>query len=225
MKAVIFDIDGTLVDSVDLHAKAWQDAFAHFGIKIEFIEIRNQIGKGGDQILPTFLTKEQIEKFGEDLKEWRGEHFRKEYRHSVKPFRDSHALLARVKKSGKLIAAGSSAKQEELDYYLGLLDAKDLFDVTTSADEVEKSKPNPDIFEVALKKLKSSFDDTIVVGDSPYDVEAAKRAGLPTIGFLSGGFPKEWLIDAGAIKIYDGPTGMLTDYGASPIEKGVPQLH
>lgn len=222
MKAVIFDIDGTLVDSVDLHAKAWQDAFAQFGVKIPFLEIRNQIGKGGDQILPTFLTKEQIDQFGEDLKDWRGKHFRKEYRNSVRPFHDSHALLARVKKGGKLLAAGSSAKQEELDFYLGLLNAKDLFDVTTSSDEVEKSKPNPDIFELALKKLKTSFDDTIVVGDSPYDAEAASKAGLPTIGFLCGGFPEEWLIAAGAFKTYRGPTELLADYGNSAIEKGVP---
>ena len=219
MKAVIFDIDGTLIDSVDLHAKAWQDAFAHFHVTVTFLEVRNQIGKGGDELMPTFLSKEQIGKFGDDLKEWRGEHFKKTYMQSIRPFHDSNALLKRVKQSGKLIAAGSSANQDELDYYLKILDAKKLFDVTTSADDAQKAKPHPDIFEVALKRLNSSFDDTIVVGDSPYDAEAAAKIGLPTIGFLSGGFPEEWLTNAGAIKIYDGPTGLLRDYGSSPIEK------
>lgn len=224
MKAVIFDIDGTLIDSVDLHARAWREAFEHFGVELTFKEIRDQIGKGGDKILPTYLSKEQIADFGEKLKEWRGEHFKKNYLQSVRPFHDSHDLLLKVKRSGKLLAAGSSAKQVELDYYLNLLNAKDLFDVTTSADDVDESKPSPDIFEVALKKLNSTFDDTIVVGDTPYDVEAALKAGLATIGFLSGGFSEERLTKAGAIKIYDGPTGLLKDFGASPIEKGVKEF-
>lgn len=223
MKAVIFDIDGTLIDSVDLHARAWREAFEKFGITLGFKEIRDHIGKGGDKILPTYLSKDQIADFGEELKEWRGEHFKKAYMQSVRPFHDSHDLLQKVKRSGKLLAAGSSAKQDELDYYLNLLNAKGLFDVTTSADDVDESKPSPDIFEVALKKLGSSFDDTIVVGDTPYDVEAALKAGLSTIGFLSGGFSEEWLTNAGAIKIYDGPSGLLKDFGASPIEKGVKQ--
>lgn len=223
MKAVIFDIDGTLIDSVDLHARAWREAFEQFGITLGFKEIRDQIGKGGDKILPTYLSKEQIADFGEELKEWRGEHFKKAYMQSVRPFHDSHDLLQKVKRSGKLLAAGSSAKQDELDYYLNLLNAKGVFDVTTSADDVDESKPSPDIFEVALKKLGSSFDDTIVVGDTPYDVEAALKAGLSTIGFLSGGFSEDWLTKAGAIKIYDGPSGLLKDFGASPIEKGLKQ--
>ena len=225
MNAVIFDIDGTLIDSVDLHAKAWQDSFAHFGIRLTFTEVRNQIGKGGDELVPTFLSKKQINEFGEELQEWRSQHFKNTYMGEVKPFHDSNHLLQRVKKSGKLIAVGSSAKKDELDYYLQLLKAKDLFDVITSADDVDKSKPNPDIFQVVLSKLQTSTSETIVVGDSPYDAEAAKKMGLPTIGFLSGGFPKEWLVSAGAIKIYRGPTELLEKYDCSPIETGVHVEH
>jgi HAD superfamily hydrolase (TIGR01509 family) len=220
MKAVIFDVDGTLIDSVDLHAKAWQDAFAHFGVKVSFSDVRSQIGKGGDQLVPTFLNKKQMQEYGDELIEWRGEHFKNTYMGSVKPFHDSHALLQRVKKSGKLTAVGSSAKNDELDYYLQLLNAKELFDVISSADDVDKSKPNPDIFEVVLSKLQTSSSETIVIGDSPYDAEAATKIGLPTIGFLSGGFPKEALTSAGAIKIYKGPTELLEKYDASPIEAG-----
>lgn len=217
MKAVIFDIDGTLVDSVDLHAKAWQDAFAHFGIKLSFDAIRGQIGKGGDELVPTFLTKKQNHEFGEEIQEWRGQHFKNTYMGSVRAFHDSHRLLEGVKKRGKLLAAGSSAKQEELDHYLELLDAKELFDVTTSADDVDRSKPNPDIFEIALAKLDSTPNDTVVVGDSPYDAEAALKIGMPTIGVLCGGFPEEWLRNAGAIKIYKGPTELLEKIDGSPI--------
>ncbi|HEY9776069.1 MAG TPA: HAD family hydrolase [Planktothrix sp.] len=219
MKAVIFDIDGTLIDSVDLHAKAWKEAFDHFGVETSFQKVRDQIGKGGDHLLPTFISKEQIEEFGDELKEWRGEHFKSKYMHSIRPFKDSHALLDRVKKGGLKVAAGSSAKQDELDYYIGLLGAKELFDVTTSADDVERSKPSPDVFAVALKKLNSSFDETVVIGDSPYDAEAAAKIGLTTIGFLSGGFPEDWLRDAGAAEIYDGPTGLLKSYGKSVLDQ------
>jgi len=148
MHSVIFDIDGTLIDSVDLHAKAWQDAFQHYGIEIGFTEIRSQIGKGGDEILPTYLSKKNERAFGEELKEWRAERFKSTYIESVKPFHKAHELLQRIKDSGKLIAAGSSAKKDELDYYLNLLSAGYLFDVVTSADDVNKSKPNPDIFDL-----------------------------------------------------------------------------
>lgn len=220
MKAVIFDIDGTLIDSVDLHARAWHEAFAHFKVETKLIDVRNQIGKGGDKLMPTFLSKKRIEEFGKELEEWRGEHYKSNYIGKVRPFHDSHALLAKIKQKGKLLAAGSSAKQDELDHYLKLLDAVDLFDVTTSADDADESKPDPDIFQVALKKLGTSFDDTIVVGDSPYDAEAAAKIGLPTIGFLSGGFEKSSLVEAGAIKIYDGPTELLNNLGASPIVNG-----
>jgi len=217
MKAVIFDIDGTLVDSVDLHAKAWQDAFAHFKVNLSFEAIRSQIGKGGDHLVPFFLSDEQNREFGEELQTWRGEHFKKNYMSSVRAFHDSHRLLENVKKRGKLLAAGSSAKQDELDHYLGLLKAEQLFDITTSADDVDRSKPSPDIFEIALSKLNTQANDTVVVGDSPYDAEAALKIGLATIGVLSGGFPEEWLRSAGAIKIYKNPTDLLEKLHGSPI--------
>lgn len=220
MKAVIFDIDGTLVDSVDLHAKAWQEAFAHFKIETKFIDVRNQIGKGGDKLMPTFLTKAQIDDFGTELEQWRGEHYKRNYIHKVRAFHDSHALLAKTKQNGSLLAAGSSAKQDELDHYLKLLGAADMFDVTTSADDVDESKPDPDIFQVALKKLGTNFENTIVVGDTPYDVIAAAKIGLSTIGFLSGGFEEDLLVESGAIKIYDGPSDLLKNFGASPIRNG-----
>lgn len=221
MKAIIFDIDGTLVDSVDLHARAWWEAFEHFGVQTKLIDVRNQIGKGGDKLMPTFLSQKQLDDFGKELEDWRGKHYKSNYINKVRAFHDSHALLLKVKQSGILMAAGSSAKQDELDYYLELLNAHELFDVATSADDVDESKPDPDIFEIALNKLKTNFDDTIVIGDSPYDAIAARRAGLSTIGFLCGGFAEESLIEAGAIKIYAGPGDLLEQFAKSPIIKGV----
>lgn len=220
MKAIIFDIDGTLVDSVDLHARAWWEAFEHFAVQTKLIDVRNQIGKGGDKLMPTFLSQKQLDDFGKELEEWRGKHFKSNYINKVRAFHDSHALLVKTKQSGILMAAGSSAKQDELDHYLELLNANELFDVATSADDVDESKPDPDIFEIALKKLKTNFDDTIVIGDSPYDAIAARRAGLDTIGFLCGGFSEEALIEAGAIKIYAGPGDLLEQFAKSPIIKG-----
>jgi HAD superfamily hydrolase (TIGR01549 family) len=220
IKAVIFDIDGTLIDSVDLHAKAWQEAFAHFGVAVTFQEARDQIGKGGDELLPTFLTELQIKHFGEKLKAWRGEHFKKNYMQTVKPFPQANALLQRVKKSGKRLAAGSSAKEDELEYYLKLLKAEHLFDAKTSADDAERSKPHPDIFQAALTKLNLLHHNAIVVGDSPYDIEAARKAKIQGIGVLSGGFPSEWLNEAGAISIYRDPEDLLVHYETSPIETG-----
>jgi HAD superfamily hydrolase (TIGR01509 family) len=138
---------------------------------------------------------------------------------SVKPFHKSHELLQRIKQKGKLLAAGSSAKKDELNYYLELLNAKELFDVTTSADDVNKSKPNPDIFEAALSKLQNSASETVVVGDSPYDAQAATRIGIPCVGVLCGGFAKQSLVDAGATAIYKGPEDLLDKLETSPLFK------
>jgi HAD superfamily hydrolase (TIGR01549 family) len=222
INAVIFDIDGTLIDSVDLHARAWQEALRHFGFAVSFQAVRDQIGKGGDELLPTFLTEEQVAKMGEELKSWRGEHFKKNYLHEIVPFAGSHELLLRVKDAGKKLAAGSSAHKDELDIYIGMLNAKELFDVTTSSDDADKSKPHPDIFEAALAKLGECPENVVVIGDSPYDSEAASKVNLSAIGVLSGGFPREWLLQSGVNEIYQGPQDLLERFDESLIMR--PQL-
>jgi HAD superfamily hydrolase (TIGR01509 family) len=217
VSAVIFDIDGTLIDSVDLHARAWQEAFRHFGFSASFQECHDQIGKGGDELLPTFLTPEQITKVGDEIKNWRGEHFKKNYLHEVLSFPGAHDLLQRAKAAGKQLAAGSSAHKDELEIYIALLEAQDLFDVVTSSDDADRSKPHPDIFEAAMEKLGILADNTVVVGDSPYDAEAALKAKLSTIGFLCGGFPREWLIQSGVTEIYEGAQDLLLRFDDSLI--------
>lgn len=218
LKAVIFDVDGTLVDSVDIHAQAWVDAFREFGHNIEFDAIRGQIGKGGDQLMPVFLSKEEIEDRGEELNERRGKILKERYLSKIKPFADVRALFERIKADGTLIVLASSAKGDELETYKKIADIEGLTDGETSSDDAEKSKPEPDIFEAAMSKLEGiTPNEVIVIGDTPYDAEAAMKAGLRTIGVLCGGFPEESLREARCIAIYKGPTDLLTHYDRSPL--------
>jgi HAD superfamily hydrolase (TIGR01549 family) len=220
IKAIVFDIDGTLVDSVDLHARAWQEAFAHFGKEIPYERVRYQIGKGGDQLMPVFLSKQELEAFGEALEKYRGELFKREYLSRVKAFPAVRELFERISRDDKRISLASSAKAEELEVYKKIANIEDLVEEETSKDDVDKSKPHPDIFEAALARLGDpQREQVFVVGDTPYDAEAAGKAGLKTIGFLSGGFPEEDLRAAGCVRIYEGPADLLARYDESPLAR------
>ena len=137
LKAVVFDVDGTLIDSVDIHAQAWVDAFAEFGQEARFAEVRRQIGKGGDQLMPVFLSKSEIERFGEKLEERRGALLKERYLHRIKPFPAVRELFQRVIADGKAIALASSAKEDELEQYKQIANIVDLIDVETSSDDAE----------------------------------------------------------------------------------------
>ena len=218
LKAVIFDIDGTLVDSVDLHARAWQEAFARFGKQVDFARVRSQIGKGGDQLLPVFFTQAELEEFGEELEEWRGQHYKREYLPRVRAFPRVRELFERLRADGLRIALASSAKKDELSEYKRIADITDLVEDETSADDAERSKPHPDIFEAALAQLGDVRpEEAVVVGDTPYDAEAAGKAGLRTVGLLCGGFPAEDLLAAGCVKLYESPADLLARYDDSPL--------
>ncbi len=216
IKAVIFDIDGTLVDSVDLHARAWQEAFAKFGHNIPFEAIRSQIGKGGDQLLPVFLSPEEQKKYGEALEKYRGELFKKEYLSQVEPFARVRELLERVKKDGKQIALASSAKKDEIAIYKRIANIQDLVEEETSSDDAERSKPHPDIFKAALARLRDvDAQEAVTVGDSPYDAIAPTKIKMNCIGVLSGGFPEADLRGAGCIEIYRDCADLLGHYERS----------
>jgi HAD superfamily hydrolase (TIGR01509 family) len=215
---VIFDIDGTLVDSVDLHARAWQEAFAHFGKNFSFEDVRYQIGKGGDQLMPVFLSKEELDEFGEELEKYRGELFKREYLPRVKGFPSVRELFERVRADGKHVALASSAKGDELEAYKKIARIEDLIEEETSKDDAEKSKPHPDIFLASLEQLGDPpRDQAIVIGDTPYDAEAAGKAGLRTVGFLCGGFPEDDLRAAGCVEIYKDAADLLARYDTSPL--------
>ena len=209
IEAVIFDVDGTLVDSVDLHAEAWQKAFSKFGQEIAFQAIRSQIGKGGDQLLPVFLDDEEIGSFGKELEAYRGKLFKTEYLDRVEAFRDVPELLRAIRAKDRRIALASSAKSDELKVYKSIAGVEKLIDIETSSDDAEKSKPHPDIFEAALKKLKLEPEQVLVIGDTPYDAEAAGKAGVVSIGVLCGGFTEEEIRAGGASRVYRDPQDLL----------------
>jgi HAD superfamily hydrolase (TIGR01549 family) len=220
IKAVIFDIDGTLVDSVDMHANAWQETFRHFGKEIPYEKVRHQIGKGGDQLMPVFFSKEELDKFGEEMEKYRGELYKREYLPKVRAFPHVRELFLKIKNDGLRLALASSAKEDELGAYKKIARIEDLVEEETSADDADKSKPHPDIFEAALERLGSvEPHEAIVVGDTPYDAEAAGKIRLRTIGVLCGGFPEAELRAAGCVQIYQGPADLLTRYNESIINQ------
>jgi HAD superfamily hydrolase (TIGR01509 family) len=220
LKAAIFDVDGTLVDSVDLHACAWQEALVNFGHEVTFEQARGQIGKGGDKLIPAFLSKSQQIDHGEEMEEWRGNRFKSKYLPMVRPFSTVPELLHRVREAGVKVAVASSAKKSELDIYLGIAGVQHLVDVAISSEDAEQSKPAPDIFQVALRKLAVEGHEAIAIGDTPYDAEAAGKADIPTIGMLCGGFSETELRKAGCAAIYPGPGALLACFGASPLGAG-----
>lgn len=218
IKAAIFDIDGTLIDSVDLHAKAWQEIFKKYGKDVPFDKVRRQIGKGGDQLLPVFFSEDELKRFGKKMEKERGELFKREYLPKVKPFPRVRELFERILKDGKRVALASSAKGDELESYKRIAHIEDLVEEETSKDDAEESKPQPDIFEAALTKLGDiNPSEAIVVGDTQYDAEAAGKAGIETVGVLCGGWSEDDLRAAGCIAIYRDPADLLAHYEQSPL--------
>ncbi|HEX8735963.1 MAG TPA: HAD family hydrolase [Pyrinomonadaceae bacterium] len=220
IEAVIFDIDGTLIDSNDFHAQAWVKAFAKYGKTVKFYEARRQVGKGGDQYLPEFLTRKEIRAFGKELEKYRGEFFKRNYLPKIEPFPKVRELFEKIKGEGKHLALASSAKADELEKYKKIARVEDLIEEETSADDAEKSKPFPDIFEAALEKLgKINKKNVVVVGDTAYDAEAAGKIGLQTIGVLTGGWTRSELVSAGCREVYADAAEILENYKKSLIGK------
>ena len=211
--AFIFDVDGTLVDSNELHVDSWDRAFRRFEKKFDRERLRTQIGKGSDQYLPAFLTPEEIKRFGKELDEYRSELFRKEYLPKVRAFPKVHQLFQRIHDDNRRTMLATSGKQADTKYYVDLLNIGDLIDGYVSGDDADTSKPAPDIFAASLKKLGNiSPADAVTVGDTRFDIEAAKKAGLKTIAFLCGGTPESALRETGAIAIYRDPADFLAHY-------------
>ena len=164
-------------------------------------------------LLPVFLTKEEIEKYGEEITEKRGEIFKDEYLSRVKPFPEVRELFRRIKADGMKIALASSSKEDEVEKYKKIANIADLVEKTTSSDDAEQSKPEPDIFQAALELLGNpKLENVLVIGDTPYDAEAADKANLKTIGVLCGGFPRVDLEKAGCLAIYESPADLLKNY-------------
>jgi HAD superfamily hydrolase (TIGR01509 family) len=216
-QGVIFDVDGTLVDSNDAHARAWQEAFQEAGYRIPFERVRRLIGMGADQLLPEAIGVSANTPSGEAIAERRGQVFRERYLPQVKPLPGSRDLGLRLRRDGYRLAIASSAQPDELGALLKIAGVDDLIEAKTSADEVEESKPEPDVVLAALRKLKVPGAAAVMIGDTPYDAEAARRAGVAFIGFRSGGWSDRDL--AGALAVYDGPADLLARLDSSPLRR------
>jgi HAD superfamily hydrolase (TIGR01509 family) len=213
MLAFIFDIDGTLVDSNELHVDSWDRAFRRFGKQFPRKKLRAQIGKGSDQYLPEFLTSDEIDRFGKELDDYRSELFRKEYLPKVRPFPKVRELFQRIRDDNKRIVLATSGKKADTKYYIDLLKIDNLIDGYVSGDDADSSKPAPDIFVASLKKLGGiSPADAVAVGDTRFDIEAARKVGLRTIAFLCGGTSESVLCEAGAVAVYRDPADFLAHY-------------
>ena len=216
VRAALFDVDGTLVDTNALHADAWRQTLLHFGHDFPVETIAEQIGKGGDNLLPALLG-DIAERDRDAIDDYRGELFKRDYLARAVPFSGVRPLFERLVADGIKIVLASSAGAEEVGFHLSLIGAEDLVFAVTSRDDVEHSKPCPDIFEAAMAKVAPiAADEAVVIGDTPWDVLAAKRAGIAAIGVRSGGFPDGSLIEAGAIALFDGPGDLLARYDHSP---------
>jgi len=218
VKAVIFDLDGTVVDSNDLHVEAWNQAFLHFGKHFPIAELRRHIGKGSDQYLPEFLSPDELRKIGKEIDEYRSKLFREKFLPRVKPFPKVRELFERIKRDGKRIALATSSHKDDVQTYTDLARISDFVDCEITADDTDKSKPAPDVFEAAIDRLDVPVNNAIAIGDTRFDVEAAKRIGLGTIGFLCGrAADEQTLRQAGAIAVYEGPADLLEHYDTSPL--------
>jgi HAD superfamily hydrolase (TIGR01509 family) len=214
---LIFDVDGTLIDSVKAHAAAWQEAFKEFGFDFPFDRIRSQIGKGGDELLKEFLSPQDIERSGEKLSERRAEIFKRQYMETVRPFPKVRELFERIRADGHKVVLGTSSKREELERYMKLLGIEGMTDGETSADDADKSKPHPDIFQAALGKVEDAkAEHALVFGDTPYDATAAKRGGMRPIGVLCGGFSEQELREAGCVAVFADVAEILRRYDEIP---------
>jgi HAD superfamily hydrolase (TIGR01549 family) len=214
--AVMFDIDGTLIDSVDIHALAWQEALHKFGHEIPYERIRRQIGKGGDQLLQTLLSRSEFENQGEELDDYRGKLFKRKYLKSIQPLSMVPELFRRIREQGTRIVLASSAKGDEVEEYEKLLQVEDLVEHETSSDDADRSKPHPDIFVAAMKRLRNPpAEQVLAVGDTPYDAQATAAISVACIGVLSGGWSGEELREAGCIQVYAGPAHLLARFEES----------
>ena len=193
LRAALFDIDGTLVDSNDLHARCWIEAFAHFGVECGWEEVRHQIGKGGDLLVPDMLDARQMRAFGEAVKKYRTKLWKEQFMPGVKPFPGARRVLESLHARGVKLALASSSNEDEVEYHTQLLGVGELLEATTSKGDADVSKPSPEIFRAALERVGGDAAGTLAVGDTPYDILAAHRVPLAVAVVRSGGFEDELL--------------------------------
>ena len=197
----ILDVDGTLVDTNYHHAIAWFRAFRRFDVTEQLWRIHRHIGMGGDQLVAAVAGDEVEERCGDDIREAESELY-KELIGEVRTMEGSRELIVDLGERGNTVVLASSAKEEEIDHYLDLLDAREIIEAWTTSDDVEQTKPKPDLVHAALDKVDGQADDALMIGDTVWDVEAAARAGVETLAVRTGGFSEQELRDAGARDVF-----------------------
>jgi HAD superfamily hydrolase (TIGR01509 family) len=212
IRAALFDVDGTLLDSSAFHVEAWRRAFSDFGIEVAVHAIAQQMGNGGDRVVKALCTPEQAAKFSKRLIERHVEIFSRDYLPRVQPFPGVVELFQRLRHEGVRISLASSAQEWERDRHIEILGVAHLLDHATSGEAAETTKPSPDIFQAALCGLGDvAPEEAVAIGDSPYDAEAARRGGFWCFGVLSGGFSKQRLLQAGAHRVFSDIADLLED--------------
>ena len=214
MPAAILDVDGTLVDTNYHHALAWYRAFRQNGIVLPVWRIHRHMGMGGDHLV--------AELAGNEVEDSKGDQIRTAEKalymsliEEVEPLEDARRLIEALVERGHAVVLASSAKSHEVDHYLDLLAARDIVDGWTTSADVDATKPDPDLIQAAV--AKAGRDDAVMVGDSVFDCEAARRAGLETIAVMTGGFSEDELRGAGAAQVFDSPSALLADLDATPL--------
>jgi HAD superfamily hydrolase (TIGR01509 family) len=216
MTVAILDIDGTLVDTNYQHALAWYRAFRSHDVVLPIWRIHRHIGMGGDQLVPALTDDDFEQQHGEAVRDDEKQLYM-ELIGEVEPMRDARKLIEALKARQHTALLASSAKDDEVDHYLDLLDARELADGWTSSADVDSTKPEPDLVHSALEKADAKPDDAVMIGDTPWDVEAAKRAGVPTIAVMTGGFSEEELRDAGAVAVFESVAELLERLGETAL--------
>jgi HAD superfamily hydrolase (TIGR01549 family) len=214
--AVLLDLDGTLVDTNYHHGLAWYRAFRAHGIVLPLWRIHRHVGMGGDLLVPALIGDERDGEIGDDLRTAHGEEYDRLV-DEVSALDGAHELLATLHRRGHEIVLASSSQERYLDHYLELLDARELVDAATTADDVETSKPAPDLIQVAKGKARTRA--VSMIGDSPWDIEAARRAGLPCIALLTGGYSERELLDDGAEVVFASLPELCARLGETSLDR------
>jgi HAD superfamily hydrolase (TIGR01509 family) len=216
LKAVLLDMDGALLDSNSFHAESWVRTLNHFGFAATFEAVVKQIGKGGEYLLPMFVPEAKLKSMEKEINAYRKRLFHREYIDRIVPFADARRLLERMRERGLRIAVATSSEKDDLEAFKTLLKIHDLVEEDVTADDAERPKPEPDIFQAALKTLQVNASEALALGDTPWDVEAAQKAGVRTVAVQSGGWRKEELEEAGAIAVYVDVADLVRNFDASP---------
>jgi HAD superfamily hydrolase (TIGR01509 family) len=214
-RAVIFDVDGTLVDSNDAHAEAWVQAFFESGLHVDPVSVRRSIGMGGDKLIPIVSGTDADSPLGRQIAARRTDIFEREHLPSLRAFPRASELVSTLRDRGWTLAVASSAKRRELEMLLTITGLSGLLEKRSSGDDVEESKPEPDIVLSALEHLRVPAAEAVMIGDTPYDVTAATRAGVATIALRS----RYWK-DAdlnGALAIYDDVADLMKQFDSSAL--------